>query len=88
MQLTARTSLSWQTNTLVYRNTSLTAVKQELEQRYGTAISLYHRLDQQWVHESRLPQTRASEWRREIRLRLFMYWDQLKDSLEIRGVEG
>jgi len=88
MQLTAKNLLSWQTNTLVYRNTSLLAVKEELEQRYGTAISLYHRLDQQWVHESRMPSTRISELRQEIRLRLFMYWDHLKDSLVIRGVEG
>jgi uncharacterized membrane protein len=88
MAFTARSTLSWQTNTLVYRNTTLATVKAELEQRYGTVINLYHRLDQNWVHESRLPQTKASEWRREIRLRLYLYWDQLQDSLVVRGVEG
>jgi hypothetical protein len=88
MAFAPRPSLSWQTNTLVYRNTSMAHVKQELEQRYGTGISLYHRFDHQWVIDSLLPPSRADELRPEIRLQLFLYWDQWQDSLVIRGVEG
>jgi len=83
----AKSSLTWETGTLVFRNTSLSAVKKLLEKRYGTAIGMYHKLNDFWVHEMRLAAPSASEIRREIRVKLYLYWDQLKDSLTIRGVQ-
>lgn len=80
--------LSWQTNLLLFRQTSLAAVQQALEQHYGTPISLYHRAGERWVHEQGLSPQQAHAVRPEIRLRLFLYWEPQQDRLVIRGVEG
>ncbi|MEM7372515.1 MAG: hypothetical protein AAF587_28100 [Bacteroidota bacterium] len=79
--------LSWQTGTLVFRNQSFHEVKQQLESQYGTEILMYHRKQNIWYPFWQYPPGGERHIQPEIRLTLFLYYQEEKDALMVRGIQ-
>jgi ferric-dicitrate binding protein FerR (iron transport regulator) len=76
-------ALSWQTGPLTFRNQSLSEVKKQLEQQYGTEILMYHELFSRRFAHSTPPVQVPQDLQDEIRVVLYLQYNPDDNGLQV-----